>query len=251
MLSALWLCCRMRYCGTIMKVASYNIRKCVGLDWQRRPDRIAAVLGEIGAAVVLVQEADKRMGERSGTLSDNELRRACGLRLVPVNGDGVSHGFHGNALLVSVDVAVERLEPLELPSLEPRGAILAEVSDTDGRRLRLIGTHMGLRGADRRRQVETIVAALERCETAMPAVVLGDFNEWFSPGDSLSSLYARFSSTELGVTFHTSAPVASLDRIFVSSEIAVSAAGVHRSPTAQRASDHLPVWADLELEGVP
>jgi len=26
---------------------------------------------------------------------------------------------------------------------------------------------------------------------------------------------------------------------------------VHRSPTAQRASDHLPVWADLELEGVP
>jgi len=216
-----------------------------------REDRIAAVLGEIGASVVLVQEADKRLGERSGRLSADELRRACGLCMVPVSGDGASHAFHGNALLVGESVAVERLEPLDLPSLEPCGAILAEVSDTDGRRLRLVGAHLGLRGADRRRQVESIRAALERCDTTMPVVVLGDFNEWFSPGGSLASLRARFSSTALGVTFHTSAPVAPLDRIFVSSEIAVRAAGVHRSPTAQRASDHLPVWADLELGAAP
>jgi Metal-dependent hydrolase len=32
-----------------LRVASYNIRKCVGLDWRRQPDRVLAVLAEIEA----------------------------------------------------------------------------------------------------------------------------------------------------------------------------------------------------------
>ena len=51
-----------------MRIASYNIRKAVGLDWRRNPGRIVDVLAEIDADVVVLQEADKRVGARAGVL---------------------------------------------------------------------------------------------------------------------------------------------------------------------------------------
>ena len=48
-------------------VASYNMRKAVGTDRRRRPDRVLAVLKEIDADIVALQEADKRFGDRKST----------------------------------------------------------------------------------------------------------------------------------------------------------------------------------------
>ena len=42
-----------------MRIASYNIRKAVGLDWRRDAIRILDVLEEINADVVVLQEADR------------------------------------------------------------------------------------------------------------------------------------------------------------------------------------------------
>src|SRR3569623_1699337 len=41
--------------GTL-RVATYNIHKCVGMDRRRRPERIAAVLQELDADIVCLQE---------------------------------------------------------------------------------------------------------------------------------------------------------------------------------------------------
>ena len=49
----------------MLSVASYNIRKSVGTDWRRQPDRILEVLGEIDADVVALQEVDRRFGRRA------------------------------------------------------------------------------------------------------------------------------------------------------------------------------------------
>jgi len=46
-------------------------------------------------------------------------------------------------------------------------------------------------------------------------------------------------------------PVFSLDRIIVTEDITVAAAGVHRSRLSREASDHLPIWARLTLPTVP
>lgn len=51
-----------------IRVASYNIRKAVGLDWRRDTHRIADVLAEVDADVIALQEADKRLGARAGVL---------------------------------------------------------------------------------------------------------------------------------------------------------------------------------------
>ena len=42
-------------------------------------------------------------------------------------------------------------------------------------------------------------------------------------------------------------PVFSLDRIIVTEDIRIGQTGVHRSPTAREASDHLPIWAEVVL----
>ena len=46
--------------------ASYNIHKCVGVDRRFDPERVAAVIAEVGADVIALQEADRRFGDRAG-----------------------------------------------------------------------------------------------------------------------------------------------------------------------------------------
>jgi endonuclease/exonuclease/phosphatase family metal-dependent hydrolase len=75
---------------------------------------------------------------------------------------------------------------------------------------------------------------------------MGDLNEWMTTGACLREFERHHRAAVCGPSFHSRRPVATLDRIFVSEDFAVEAAGVHRSPTAQRASDHLPVWARLQ-----
>lgn len=48
--------------GNLVRIASDNIRKAVGLSWRRDPDRIMQVLNEIDVDVVALQEAVKRTG---------------------------------------------------------------------------------------------------------------------------------------------------------------------------------------------
>lgn len=44
-----------------LRIASYNIQKCVGLDFRRQPQRILQVLDRLQADIVVLQEADKRL----------------------------------------------------------------------------------------------------------------------------------------------------------------------------------------------
>ena len=53
----------------MIKVASYNIRKGVGTDRARRPDRIVDVLKEIDADVIALQEVDLRFGSRAAVVT--------------------------------------------------------------------------------------------------------------------------------------------------------------------------------------
>ena len=137
----------------MFRVATYNIRKCVGLDWRRRPERIVEVIGEMRADVVAVQEADKRFGGRTATLPAGALAERAGLRAVTLPNVSASSGHHGNALLVREGTGVVDVRALDLPSLEPRGALVADL-ELHGHRLRVAALHLGLRPADRLRQAQ-------------------------------------------------------------------------------------------------
>lgn len=226
----------------MIRVASYNIRKAVGLDWKRRPDRILGVLSEIDADVVALQEADRRFGRRRTALPVDMLAdNAHGVADVAVATQSI--GWHGNAILVREDrLSIVESARLELPALEPRGAVMTIVRTGD-RMLRIVGVHLALLKRHRLRQLDALHAHIRRRD-ALPTVILGDFNEW---GPKLS--IEGFETVTPGNSFHAARPVAPLDRLLLSPDLTAATSGVHRSDLARVASDHLPVWANISLAG--
>ena len=223
-----------------MKLASYNIRKAVGLDRRRDPARILDVVNHIEADVIVLQEADKRLGPRPTALPRQLIADHTDYKPVDVAASAVSIGWHGNAILVRKGLQVSDPQRIELPGLEPRGAVSAVIEN----KIRVVGVHLGLMRRHRHRQMRSIRMALADCPR--PTVVLGDFNEW-SPHAGLEELQSRFRIVSPGKSFHASRPVAALDRVGLSPGIELRTGGVIETRLAKVASDHLPVWVEINL----
>ena len=162
--------------STCITLASYNMHKAVGLDGRRDPHRVLDVLQEIDADIVALQEADRRFGGRGSTVP-HELIDSHGMykpvhlgvkhkrvfdkarkhtdRLLKVNTRNI--GWHGNAILVKQHVGVLDCAALDLPTLEPRGAVIAELL-IDDQPIRVVGMHLDLSGLWRERQMRAILS---------------------------------------------------------------------------------------------
>lgn len=230
----------------MLKVASYNIRKSVGLDWKRQPDRILDVIGEIDADIVALQEVDRRFGRRTSSLSVEHISEATSYVPVRFGARPTSLGWHGNTILVRKDAEVLLHRQIHLPALEPRGAVMADIA-INGFVVRVIGMHLGLVGLWRRRQAQTVLDYLAALERKLPTVIMGDLNEWSTEGGALAQFARTHNIVAPGPSFHASRPMLALDRIITDLDFVVVDAGVHASPRAKRASDHLPIWARLSL----
>jgi len=229
-----------------LRVASWNLHKCVGADGLFDPARSTAVIAEFGADVVALQEADKRFGRRTGLLDLGHLERAAGLVPLRVSDLPDGHGWHGNALLVRPGTEA-RIRRLNLPGAEPRGAVVAELS-LPGGPLRVVAAHLGLLRHSRTRQALAILEALTEGEQ-MPTLLLGDLNEW-RPGarSSLRVLDPLFGpAAPAPASFPARLPVLALDRILGWPQGLVTGVMAHDSPRARIASDHLPLTARVRL----
>ena len=228
----------------MIRVATYNMRKAIGTDRRRDPRRTIEVLNELGADVIALQEADRRFGGRASAIPLSLLAEHSDYKPVPFEARRGSIGWHGNALLVRKDVEVVDKDLVHLPSLEPRGAVFADL-EVHGEPLRVVGMHLDLSGLWRRRQAKAILAYVDGRSAALPTVLMGDLNEWSQRGGCLRDFADHCRFAECGKSFHVRRPVARLDRIMVTGAIEIGACGVHQSPTARKASDHYPVWAEL------
>ncbi|KIT15115.1 endonuclease/exonuclease/phosphatase family protein [Jannaschia aquimarina] len=217
-----------------MRIVSWNVRKAVGLDWRRDPDRVLHVLEELRPDIVLLQEADKRLGRRPAALPPAKVERA-GFHVVDA-APGPSLGWHGNAILSRGMLRPKTLRTLDLPGLEPRGAIFVEVGD-----IWLCGTHLGLRRRDRKAQIRMLMdASPERC------VIGGDLNEW-SRDPAVLGIGDPWRMVIPGPSFHAARPRLPLDR-FISRGVRLTGARVVPPASALGASDHLPVIAEISQE---
>lgn len=228
----------------MIKVASYNMRKGIGTDRRRRPERILDVLREIDADIVCLQEADRRFGARAQVIG-HDLLDETPWQAVPFGGREASMGWHGNAVLLRREAEIVDQEPIFLPALEPRGAVMADVR-LNGAVVRVVGMHLDLSGLWRRRQAHAIMSHVEVSTTQLPTVMMGDLNEWSAATGAMRHFLREYQVADTGPSFHARRPVARLDKIMVSPELRIVACGVHDSPTARVASDHLPIWATLE-----
>ncbi|MGR3711806.1 MAG: endonuclease/exonuclease/phosphatase family protein [Shimia sp.] len=230
-----------------MRLASYNLQKCVGVDMRRHPARSMIVIRALRADIVVLQEADKRLPPRPAALP-RDLIETKGFSAIDFGQPKGSLGWHGNAMLVRPSITVTKTYRLELPGLEPRGAICADLSTPMGP-LRVVGVHLGLIRRYRLMQLTAIAHNLERLPK-MPTVLAGDFNEW-GPKHALDAVTPAYDFLDTAHSFPAPRPVAALDGFALSRDLRARAHGVLKRIPAPVASDHLPIWLDLAPQVAP
>ncbi len=223
-----------------MRIASYNIRKAIGTDWIRDAKRVESIIGEIGADVVVLQEADKRLFSRAGVLSLDRLEQAFNYKLVGLSSRAQSHGWYGNVIFVKKHLETKNAKQLNIPFFEPRGAVSIELIEPS---IEIIGVHLALMENIRAKQFRYLVNYIRRSKKTN-IVLAGDFNEWRK---DIPNFHGIGKVITPGPTFHSQFPVAPLDRFVLTGSIDEVASGVYSTPLAKRASDHLPIFMDISL----
>lgn len=242
-----------------LRVMTYNIHSCRGLDGKVRPERVARVINHFDPDVVAVQEVDSHRF-RSGGHDQSQLI-ADHLRM--------SHVFHamfeeereryGIAIFSKFPFTIVKAAHLTGAERrvfrEARGAIWVQL-EFDGRRpLHFINTHFGLGGEEKRRQVEQLLGRdwLGEIPESEPMILCGDFNS--GPRSAVfRRLLHRFRDVQLAAdnhkpraTFTSVRPFMRIDHIFVSRQFTVGRVELPKTPTAVIASDHLPLCVELTL----
>src|SRR5258708_28984243 len=143
------------------------------MDGRRDPARILSVVREIDADVLAVQEVESR---QLGDSMLDWLARETGLEAIAGATFAHDGGHYGNGLLSRCPVRASGLRDLTWRRREPRGAIAADI-ECDGRALRVVATHLGLRPAERRAQVLEPLQLFTWREDEHAGLV-GDLNEW-------------------------------------------------------------------------
>ena len=231
-------------------IASYNIHKCVGTDGKRDPGRIVDVIGEIGPDIIALQEVDTRFGERKGLLHLERLEHECGLVPVPLSKPSTAHGWHGNIVLFRKGL-VSGVHEINLPGLEPRGALVTEFDFDDDKGVRIIAAHFGLFRRSRAQQARAIVDHVRR-NREIPTLVLGDLNEWrVGTKSALHGFSPAFGPLPPSApSFPSRLPFLALDRIISNRPGLIGDVMAHETPLSRVASDHLPVTTILSYDAV-
>lgn len=224
-----------------LTIATYNIHGAVGCDRKFAPERVAAVLREIDADIIALQEVPLGGTKTPNVL--NLLQEATGFVAAEGPACDRPERRYGNAVLSRYPILSLRSIDLSFGSREPRGALDADVN-CHGHLLRVVATHLGLRPAERRDQIRRLLQVFDTEE--MPVILLGDINEWFVWGRSLRWLVSHFQAVPAPKTFPSRRPVFALDRIWIRPRHRLVHVEVHATPLARIASDHLPLVAHID-----
>jgi endonuclease/exonuclease/phosphatase family metal-dependent hydrolase len=234
-----------------LRIATYNVHACVGRDGRHDPDRVAAVIGELNADVVALQEftypASVALETREPVVLTTLDRYTCALGPTRNRTKKTVTECFGNALLTRHRIVEVHRIDLSMERREPRGALAATI-DVGGTELHVLATHLGLRIHERRFQVRQIVEYLEAVRDTF-VIVLGDFNDWLPGRSAAHVLDHRLGRPPRPATFPVAWPIVALDRIWVHPRRALRRMSVHASPAARLASDHLPVLAEIDVSG--
>lgn len=223
-----------------IRVATYNVHDCVGRDGIYDPKRVAAIVAELNADVVALQEVTlDHAGDVLATLERGSSMRAIDGTLF---NRGV--GRYGNLLLSRLPVIEQRLHDISWANREPRNVVDTFVAVGE-HVCRILATHLGLSLRERREQIARLASLVDESEA--PTVLLGDFNVWLN-SLAFGPLRRVRLHTTIVRSFPTwSIPVLALDRVLVREPTTLLCQERYSKQPAAVVSDHFPVCADLQL----
>ncbi|MEL7498640.1 MAG: endonuclease/exonuclease/phosphatase family protein [Planctomycetota bacterium] len=245
---------RNRQRTTPIRVLTYNVHACVGMDGQLSPERIARVVDQSEADIICLQELD--VSRQRSEHRDQAQVIAQWLEM--------SHQFHpawhfqeeqfGNAVLTRMPMRVIKQEGLHhhKDDRSRRSALWVEVNIGDQVSLQIINTHLSIYPQEQKIQAQQLITEwIEPASLLGPVILCGDFNaSTHSKTYKILSKALRdiesFDDRPTRRTLFSPFPIARVDHGFISSELVCSKVRVVDSRLAKVASDHLPLWFDIE-----
>ena len=233
-----------------LRVATYNIHRCRGLDGRTRPERIAAVIAGIDADIVALQEVLGASALRPGQAA--ELGASLGMGWVMASTRHVRSALFGNVVLSRFPIRQHAQYDLSWKTCEPRSCQRVELAVDEECTLHVYNVHLGTALLERRHQAVRLATVVHDRRVTGPKIVLGDFNEW-ARGLATDVLAERLHSIDIREhirrrrTYPGFFPILHLDHIYYEGHVEVVKVELPKGRLAKVASDHLPLVADLRI----
>ena len=246
-----------------LRVVSYNIHKCIGgVDRRYQPERVAEVLRNLEADVLLLQEVDHDVPRSNRDRQVDVLGELVGMRYrawhanVSVRGGGE----YGNAILsrypliesTNIDLSIrfkkKRSVLHGVIRVRQRGASPTGDEDVD-RTVHVYNMHLGLARFERRIQLRKFVDShpFATLHHDTPVVVGGDLNDVYGRLGELLRPSGFRGVERRPLTFPAWGPLRPLDAIFVRGAVDFVKLSRCETELARRASDHRPLVAEVRL----
>ena len=232
-----------------VRIATYNIHRCRGMDRRTVPARIVDVLRDINADVIALQEVIGAGLQGAGQAE--EIGAGLGMGWVMNSVRTLRHHQFGNVILSRYPIVHHSQYDLSWRTCEPRNCQRADLQ-IDGQLLHVYNVHLGTAVLERRYQAKRLASFVHDRRVTGAKVLLGDFNEWVR-GLATKTLSSLFESVDISKhlkrrrTYPGLFPVVHLDHIYYDGPVKVLRVEMPRTRTSLMASDHLPLVATLRI----
>lgn len=239
----------------VVRIATYNVHKCRGLDRRTSPERIAGVISKLDADIVAVQEI---LDVSNGRPEFDQVRRIqsklTGYEVCFGENRTLHGGRYGNLTLSRLPLKDCANYDISWRHRERRGCLRSDVVLPGGAILHLFNVHLGTSFVERRHQARLLLGdeVLSRDEYSGPKIVVGDFNEW-TRGLASRLMSKAFEAAEprkllrYPRTYPGVFPVLHLDHFYYDEQLQLIDFRVYRTRVSLLASDHLPLFATFEI----
>lgn len=225
-----------------IRILSYNVKNCVGMDGVVDYQRVADVIKRVNPDIVALQELDSATQRSKGVVVLNELARLTGMYQTYGASIGYQGGKYGIGMLTrEKPISWKRIS---LPGREePRSLLIVELD-----KIVMGCTHFSLNADDRLSSVSLVSTAFK--DYSKPVFLAGDLNA------IPQSPVIKEIENNWNILNNTSSPTIPADSPSRCIDYILGLKAPGKTFTTLRtmvehepvASDHLPVWAEIEIK---